>query len=155
MTGVPRPGWRSVCSPRPLSAPPWGGTAVVTQWCAQSTAGRGAGRTWGRWSEQSAAPGLQERAGAWPGAGGQDPLDTHIVGVWSKSSNGKYKVEITNWWWNDQLVIFNCWLVFLGLGKSPIPNPKNTNPYFKINHWSFYYQLVISTFCSLMEKTQC
>ena len=28
---------------------------------------------------------------------------------------------------------------------------KNTNPLFKITDWSFYHQLVISTFSSLME----
>ena len=29
--------------------------------------------------------------------------------------------------------------------KSPIPNPTNTNPQFKITSWSFYHQLLISS----------
>ena len=40
----------------------------------------------------------------------------------------------------------------LGIGviKSPIPNPKNTKPQFKITKWVLYDQLVISTFSSLL-----
>ena len=27
--------------------------------------------------------------------------------------------------------------------KSPIPNPKNTNPHFKITYWQFYHHSVL------------
>ena len=44
------------------------------------------------------------------------------------------------------------WLFELEIGvlKSPIPSPKNTNPQFKITNWSLYHQSVISTFSSLI-----
>ena len=45
----------------------------------------------------------------------------------------------------------NLEFVFLGFGKSPIPNPKNTNPQFKITNWSLHHQLVISPFSSLFS----
>ena len=48
--------------------------------------------------------------------------------------NRELKVEIANWWYNDQLIILNWELVFLGFGKSPIPNPKNTNTQLKITN---------------------
>ena len=34
--------------------------------------------------------------------------------------------------------------------KSPIFNPKNTNPKFKITNWQFYHQSMIFTFSSLI-----
>ena len=64
--------------------------------------------------------------------------------------NRELKVESTNWWYNDQLVILNWELVFLEVGRLPIPHPKNTNPQFKITNWKFYHQLVIFTFSSLL-----
>ena len=47
-------------------------------------------------------------------------------------------------------MILNWGLVFLGLGNGDFPNLKNTNSQFKITNWSFYHQLVISTFSSHM-----
>ena len=53
----------------------------------------------------------------------------------AKNNIRELKVEITNWWSNDQFVILNWELVFLGFSNSPIPNPKNTNHQFKITNW--------------------
>ena len=36
--------------------------------------------------------------------------------------------------------------------KSPITNPKNTDPQFKITNWQFYHRLVTFTFSSLLRK---
>ena len=56
---------------------------------------------------------------------------------------------MTNWWfWIGNLM-------FLGFGKSPIPNPKNTIPQFKITNWKVSHQLVISTFSSLIRSSSC
>ena len=41
----------------------------------------------------------------------------------------------------------------IGVFKSQIPNPKNTNHQFKITNWSLYNQVVISTFSSLIPVT--
>ena len=47
-------------------------------------------------------------------------------------------------------MILNWGLVFLGLGIGDFSNPRNTNSQFIITNWSFYHQLVISTFSSLI-----
>ena len=38
------------------------------------------------------------------------------------------------------------------IGDWEFPNPENTNFLFKITNWSFYHQLVISAFNSLIKK---
>ena len=58
---------------------------------------------------------------------------------------------------NHQLVIklpigdLELGIGVLGLGIRDFPNPENTNPW--ITNWLLYYQLVISTFSSLLRYT--
>ena len=60
----------------------------------------------------------------------------------TKSGNHQMVIKL-------QLVILIWGLVFLGLRIGDFPNPKNINSKSMFSNWSFYHQLVISTFSSL------